>query len=556
MKKTPSTARRALFGLIAAYLGVQALYVPRLPLVMDEFQGARAAWRLLADVPYRDFTPYKTVLGYYLQLPALTLLEDPWLALLATKLWTALLGAAALAAGALLLMRRLAPAAVVVALAMALAMSDFLERSADLRVDLLTSVVGFLGLLALLAGRPLLGGALSGAAFLVSQKAAYALVAGAVGLALEALARRERRDFGAPLRFALGATATVAAYLGFWSLFAAPERVFRATFFAHGQIAFGDLYRGIRRLFWLQTLERNPAFWALAALALVVLARQAWQHPRDARRPVLLAGYGATMLLLGVWHRQPWPYFFVLLVPTVFVLHAACFDLVAPAWTRLPPGRRWAAGLLLAFFALGWPLARLPVNLGRDASVQAATVRLGEALLPEGESYLAGLDLLWRRVQSPPELAWLDQVRLRALRRANATEIAAVREAIERRPPRLLIANARLQSLPRPLLASLGRRYQPLHGNLLGYAPLIESPGAALDWPLAGRFRVERASPGSVRIAEREIGEREVLELQPGRLSIETEVPIRLVWEPQRLQALADPRFAAPAELFPNVYSY
>ena len=101
MKKTPSTARRALFGLIAAYLGVQALYVPRLPLVMDEFQGARAAWRLLADVPYRDFTPYKTVLGYYLQLPALTLLEDPWLALLATKLWTALLGAAALAAGAL-----------------------------------------------------------------------------------------------------------------------------------------------------------------------------------------------------------------------------------------------------------------------------------------------------------------------------------------------------------------------------------------------------------------------------------------------------------------------
>ena len=449
-------------------------------------------------------------------------------------------------------MRRFAPAAVVAALATTLAMSDFLERSADLRVDLLTSVVGFLGLIALLAARPLLGGALSGAAFLVSQKAAYALVAGAVGLALEALARRERRELMAPLRFGLGATAAVAAYLGFWSLFVAPERVIRATFFAHGQIAFGDLYRGIRRTFWLQTLERNPAFWALAALALIVLVRQAWRDPRDPRRPALLAAYGATLLSLGVWHRQPWPYFFVLLVPTVFVLHAALFDLVAPAWTKLSPGRRWAAGLLLAFFALGWPLARLPVNLGRDASAQAATVRLGEALLPEGESYLAGLDLLWRRVQSPPELAWLDQVRLRALRRASATEIAAIREALERRPPRLLIANARLQSLPRPLLASLGRRYQPLHGNLLGYAPLVEPPGAGIDWPLAGRFRVERASPGSVRIGGREVGEGEELELRPGLLAIETEVPIRLIWRPEPLERLADPRFAAPARALPE----
>jgi hypothetical protein len=238
------------------------------------------------------------------------------------------------------------------------------------------------------------------------------------------------------------------------------------------------------------------------------------------------------------------------------VLLAALLDLLHPAWTALPRNRRSTSAAIFVVFALVWPLARVPVNLARDSSAQAATVRLGEAILPPGEAYLAGIDVLWRRHQEPAELAWLDQVRLRRLHSASGAEKARLAHRLAERPPRFLVANGRLQALPKPLLAALGRQFQPLHGNLLGYAPLVEPPGARFDWTLGGRFRVERARPGRVEIAGEPVDGHGPLILAPGEIFVSTDVPVRLVWEPEGLERLAEQRFAAPRELFPNVYSY
>ena len=67
------------------YAVIEITYVTGLLLVMDEFQGAYAVTRLSDGIPYRDFMPYKTILGYYIQLPALMLPGDTWSKLMYVK---------------------------------------------------------------------------------------------------------------------------------------------------------------------------------------------------------------------------------------------------------------------------------------------------------------------------------------------------------------------------------------------------------------------------------------------------------------------------------------
>lgn len=546
-----------LIGVAALYLGLSAVYVSRLPLVMDEFQGARAVWRLTSEVPYRDFLPYKTVLGYYLQLPALMAVEDPWTALLVVKAWMALLAAGVLGTGAVLLARELRPGAVVAALGGALVMSDFLERSPDLRVDLPTALVAFLSFLALLRRRPGLAGVLAGLAFTVSQKAVYGLLAGAVAILAGELVERRYGLGRGMARYLGGAAATVGAYLVFWAAVAGSfSRVFRAVFLSHVDIALGELYPGIWSLFWGQTLGRNPLYWALAAVAVVVVAARAWRQGADRGRHATIASYGAAMLGLGAWHRQPWPYFFVLLVPTVFLLHATLLHLLAEQWKGESRRRlRMLACVVLALFGLVWPLLRIPVNLGRDSRQQAETVRMGHWLLPQGAPYLAGVDIIWRRHQSPAELAWLDQVRLRVIRKKTSDQLAPLIADLASQPPRIVIVNSRLEALPRPVLRALAEQYRILGGNILGYAPLVEPPGRTVVIPFPGRFRVEAELGGVIMVDGLPIHSGEYKDLGKGEVVVKTDGRARLLWSPERLDRVAGDR-REPADLFPNVYSY
>src|SRR5689334_1840339 len=71
-------ARVALGAMCVAFFWLELLYINHLPLVMDEMQGASAVYQLRSGIPYVDFVPYKNVLGYYLQLPAMLLFKGLW----------------------------------------------------------------------------------------------------------------------------------------------------------------------------------------------------------------------------------------------------------------------------------------------------------------------------------------------------------------------------------------------------------------------------------------------------------------------------------------------
>ncbi|MEY3011584.1 MAG: hypothetical protein RIT45_319 [Pseudomonadota bacterium] len=492
----PAMRRAAL--LVVALWTVHALvYALRLPLVMDELQGAFAAWELGTGVPYRDFVPYKTVLGYALQEPVLALWPGSWWAKLhAVRVEMALLAALGMVLAAHRLSALLRPGAVLLALVLWAAMSTWTERAFALRVDMLTALCGLAGLLALLEGRVVWAGFWSGLSLCVSQKGAYFVLAGGVGsVASAALARQGtdalRAAARAGLTFALAAAAPLLAYLAIFALLAGPGPVLDAVFLRNRAIALQNLYDLGIKYFWFQTFKRNPLFWgaALAGLALTVnVRRSAAASPPD----LALGSYGAVLLLLALWHKQPWPYFFVMVVPTLFVLVARLFD------HELGRDGRLGRLVLVVVLALGLalPLTRVVKGLRRDAGSQRAVVLGLERLLGPRDGYLAGMQALpSRRHVLDAQLGWLDARRMETVRRGDTQAIAA---ALRRDLPLLVVESYRTRGLPAPIRAVLDAETAPLCGALrhrvyrLGGTAAVQVP--------AGRYRLE--GPGPVKLGD------------------------------------------------------
>jgi hypothetical protein len=545
--------RRAAFWIAAAcifYGVVAALYAFSQPLVMDEFQGAAVVSWLRTQLPYRDFAPYKTVLGYYVELLPLELGGDLWSSLVAVKLFLVITNAAALGAVALRLTRIYRPAAVVLATWLLAVMSTFVERSGELRVDMLTAVCGWFSLLALLERRALLAGALAGTSFLVSQKGVYFAVAAAGALAWEVVAARASREsLRAALALGAGMLIPLSLYVAVWSALSSPGAVLEATFLAHRAIALDELYE--IRHFWFQTWLRNPYFWAVALLGLSLLYQRRSAGPAGYRDRILWA-YGALLLALCLWHKQPWPYFFVLLIPTLYVLCAVFFD------AELARSGRPSALFVAAYLVLGmaWPLVRVPRVLERSNAFQREQVRLAEQLLGPQDTYLAGVEMVYTRRQSLSELRWLDAPHLQALNRQSEDELGVLEARLREGPPKLLIWDYRLAGLPARLRSALEADWLPFHGNLRLYAPRQSAGSRELRLAYPGAYRLLAPREARVVIDGAAVQPGQPVFLGAGRHQTTSDVEFRLAWLPAPGALAADPAFREPRPLFDAVYTY
>jgi hypothetical protein len=518
------------FTIVAVYCALQCLYVAHLPLVMDEFDGAYEAYHLRHAVPYRDFTPYKTVLGYDIELLGTFAARSVWPRILAIKTEIVLINCVVLFGAALTLSRMVSRSAVAAALALLVVCSTFLERSSELRVDMLTAWAGLWSLLALLRRRPAWAGALAGLSFLVSQKGALYIVAGAVALGVEWLLERENVSrFKAIVAYCATAIGAIAAYIVIWGAATSFGAVLRATFVGGAQAAMVGSYN-IRGLYWEQILGRDPAYFALVAVALVVTA---------IRGNRIASLYAGVILFQAAMYSQPWPYFFVIIFPSLFVLQAFFFDRV-----------EWRTPIALAVIALAliYPLRRIAVVMTRHNDYQGYTVDLASALLGPGDTYLAGTDIVHDHEQWPPELARLGTPVVLDLRKRPPDFVRGIVERIDQRPPKLLVGNYRLDGLPASVRSYLHAHYARISGSLFLYAPEVAAGNARIAF--GGVYRT--SGPVAIDGVPHAAGDQ--FELAPGIHRIDSETPVRLRLLP-RLDLL-DPRYTEEQELYPNPYSY
>jgi hypothetical protein len=541
-------------SLCAIYLLLQVLYVTRLPFVMDEFQGADTVVDLLRRVPYREYLPYKTLLGYYLQLPALLLGGLPWNGLVLTRLEMAFLNTGALCAAAVVLQRFYSRAAVTLGLAFTVLMSDFLERSSEIRVDMLTAWAGMFSLLAILAQRWMLAGLLAGLGFLVSQKGIYYCLAGAAACIVWGLQLEGRPRPTALLRFGAGAAVSLSVYLAFWAGISSWEAVYQAVFVTPQVVAFGDLY-DIRVAFWFQTISRNPAFYAIGLIGCVHLMRGSADRPALVRDRTLLA-FALVLLTLAVLHRQPWPYFFVLIIPTLLVVAVSFFDrhLRAPAEAEV----RAASLVFPVLLLLGLlpPLRRIPVNLARDNGFQREMVELTDCVVGPGEGYLAGTDMVINDRQPVGSLRWVDARRLETFRRLDDAALAAVIDSVRAAGIKVVIDNYRIRSLPPALVAYLDADYAQFWGNLRIYAPTIEPGESVKEVIFAGVYSAEAMSGAELTVDGVSVSPGTSIRLAAGPHRFTSNSGFRLRLRVPDCEAVLDPRYREPRDLFPDVYTY
>lgn len=526
-------------ALCALYLAIEILYVERIPLSMDEFQGAHDVHRLRDRLPYAEFSPYKTVLGYYLQLPWLLLGDDAWSSLIWAKRGMACCVALSLFFVARSFGRVLERGATLLSLLALLATSTFLERSAELRVDMLTALAGLFSFAWLLERRFVVAGLAAGTSFLVSQKGAYYCAAGAIAIASHAWVVDRRvarlRDVA---RFGLAAVLVVAAYLLAWSFVAPAGDVASRTIARAARAALADPYATLWK-FWRQTLERNPYFYAASGLGIGVALDSALRTRRE--RDWYVWTYAGTVLVACLWHKQPWPYFFVLLIPFLWGPLAVLFE-------RLER-RTLLFWLLFLGLGLGYPLQRAPTVLAFSSAHQRHAVNVAEHLLGPNERYLAGVHVLHTREQTPAMLAWLDKS---TLERVKAGRVERALDSLRADPPKLLLWNYRLDSLPPQLRRYLLHNYEGLSGAVRVYAPYVGE--RRFEIAHAGKYRLIGST--AVVIDERKVEPDGQLRLDAGAHRADR-TGFRLVWTPSRAQqrVLAGRR-PGGRQLFDDVYSY
>jgi hypothetical protein len=541
--------RRVILGLAALFLLIETICILRFPLVMDEFVDAEIIHALVSRLPHRDMPMGKTVLAYYLQLPALLSQSDAWRALLAVKFEMALFACGGIVYTALALGRDFNRRAVALAFVLLVTMSTFYERAADIRSDMLTGITGLFSLLCLIRRRPAWAGLWCGISLMMSQKGAYYVLATEAALLLTVAMYRRRDEIRAFFVFNVAAFLTFATYLLFWMALSSPHAVLVNTFLAQQTNAFGTHFIDIRQIFWSQTLRRNPVFYALSAAALAFLARRAitTKEPRS----VLLFGFGVALTALCLWHKQPWPYFFVLLAPLLFVLQ---IPLLESIFQSADPARIRAIGAVLVAGAVAALAIRVPPTFGRDLGFQRAMFRIGDRMLREGGTYFAAVPILYTHRQAgPPNFNSVDKVQQELLEQLSPAELLDIVRKLDTEPIRFILFNYRIDGLPTLLRQYLASTFEPYWGALFIYSPNVRSGIFTLKFD--GEY-VVGSKASIVTIDGRGFAPGARLRLTRGEHIAESSALFRLRLDPASVAPDLDPRYKDPEVFFPAVYSF
>ena len=476
--------RVALLALIALKLALLFWFAVHSRFVMDEF--VQLGWaKYLGHGLFGTIWPAKAV-GYAVFFELAHVIGwDARSMLIAGRIETALL-----ACGTVALVYATARAlghdrvrALVIVLVL-LAFSNFIERSYRTIAE---PVATFFAVAALYvavrgradqAGRILAAGALSGLAFLCTQKALYFDVA--LGLALVGDAALGRRFAAAVKRGAwlvLGWLVPIVLYClafgGSDPLAVARNLILGPTIIA-GRGA-GD-YGGLRQ-YVVQTLEVNFLLYLLCfagmALALGRIGRLG-----GPRRIALIFSVVITGLVFA--HDQPWPYVFVMALPFVALWATGAAD-------RLAAGK--ALHGRLAWAVLGIGIAASFLRSGQmlriDNNDQLTLVARAEALVGPDGVYFDGIGMLPNRRE--PSTLWIDRhYVLKTLAEKQGSDAYRLLAAT---PPKLIIWSYRMDAIAPVVGPLIAPSYVQVAPNLR-LAGLALRRGQALQFvvPVAGEY--------------------------------------------------------------------
>jgi hypothetical protein len=311
-----------IIAVCAIYLVVQLVCIPKVWLEVDELWYAHHIYQYTRHVPYLNFPPYKTVLGYYLLMLPLYVVHGVLTPIYFIKSEIALINTLAMVSVAWWAVRLFQPRAVFYTLVLIISNQLFLIYSTQVRVDMLASWLCLLSILLLINQRIAWAGVCIALAFLTSQKALWYIVG--TNLALGAYwlySKAAFKNFHAIVIFNVAMLGVIAGYIVFWASFSSYHAVLHSVFYEAYTQAKIAYYGGSSRLYWQAILRHGPLLIMLLPLTLLVLAARELSRQR-----FLVVAYGWLSLGIMLTYQQFFPYNTVLLLPVYFVLFGGLFS--------------------------------------------------------------------------------------------------------------------------------------------------------------------------------------------------------------------------------------
>ncbi len=456
----------------ASYLGIQLFYTTYVTFGVDEFWFAHWIYAYKSGIPYRDFSPYKTVLGYYMLLPSMLLSHGLFTPLYSIKNTLAVLNTILFFLSARYLKQIFAKSGVLISIVMLMFTEFVFTYSTNIRVDFLAYWFCFFAALCLLEKKMFSAGVLLALGFLTSQKALWYIVACNLALGVNWLCyTRNWKYFRGILQFNITYVLTIFAYILFWASFSDWHVVLKNIFYDAYVMYKLDSYNIARLTFWSDILNNNPLcfmLWPVTLLSLILIPENDASYP--ARRfSIVLA---STIMICLIFYKQPFPYYMLTTLPAFLLLYAAFFSWVLNFFSArdikniyFDKTGLWALiifyflillvlkivlmlSALYLFFALipvifvvyldslipknilrrsFWgivigvglfsPLSLVVSNVSccKSGAYQKNTLQLAEHLLKPGDDYIAGIELFYDKKQPVQSLRHLDVPGLRYL---------------------------------------------------------------------------------------------------------------------------------------------
>lgn len=314
-----------IIGLISlAYFFLSAWLNAHTMISIDEFWYAHRIYQYRSGLPYRDFSPYKTVLGYYVLLLPMLLKHSYLSTLILLKNTLSLINALGFFISAVWLSRYFTKRAVILALLAVIFSETVLAYATQIRVDILAYWFALFALLSLLDKRVCTAGLLLGIAFTISQKIIWYWFASNVGLGMVWLfADRNTTTFKNIIRYNVIIVSVIVIYALFWSWMSSPRIVWDSVVGEASIMYHLDWYARARDLFWRIILTLNPFLFLLAPTTLVSLVTQ---DDPDFKKRLFLVPTALTVLLCLVPYDQVFPYYMQVTIPAFLLLYASFFS--------------------------------------------------------------------------------------------------------------------------------------------------------------------------------------------------------------------------------------
>lgn len=449
-----------LIVLCLLYLGFAFFINAYTMLPVDDFWFSHRIYQFKTELPYRDFAPYKTVLGYYVLLIPMLLSHGLFNTLIATKHFIALINASVILIAALWLERYFTRKSILISLSLVLFSDIFLFYSTNIRVDLIGYWLGFFSLLFLLENRLIFAGILLGFAFAATQKVIWYLFASNCALgAMWYASTHKWQDMRQILKFNASVASVIFAYLIVWARVSDWPTVINSVFHEASIMYHLEWYDSARLLFWSAITNYNPFLFLAWPLTVFSLFAEDSNDTTNKQR-LFVVVYSMAILFCLIPYKQVFPYYMQVTYPVFLSVYAAFFTwffkiIQQPNQFRLRLSKKliWALVFLYlitlitlsTFFSLPsiyLIISIVPILLGLylthphlitqdikyifssllfvtivfigfiypgiliftktiqlDGRYQKANVRAVSDLLQDGSDYVAGIELIYNKTQ-------------------------------------------------------------------------------------------------------------------------------------------------------------